>query len=74
MRRPSLGPRILRGLYIVWKKTMLNIDHGYVPFEWSRRDIADANRALRYIGLLIDWYEDKREEGEENATAEEIVS
>lgn len=70
MRRPTIGPRIVRGLFLIWKKTHANLEHGFVPWDWTARDYKDAQRALRYMGLLVDWCQEK-EKGGEDATEEE---
>jgi hypothetical protein len=71
-RRPSFGPRIMNGLYLIWRKTEYNIRNGYVPFEWSSRDHQDVRRAMRWLARFIDW-EDSRKE-EEDASAETDAS
>lgn len=75
MRRPSLGPRIMRGIYLIWKKTTINVKNGYIPHTWSPRDQQDVKRALRYLGLLVDWSEAQgKGKEEEDATAETDVA
>jgi hypothetical protein len=68
MRRPSHGTRIMRGLLLIWKKMKMNISMGYVPYEWTPQDRKDVNHAVRYIGAMVDWYENRETEGDDAAT------
>lgn len=78
MRRPSFGPRIIRGLYLIWRKMLINIENGYIPHYWTTTDLQDAKRALRYIGLLVDWGRwteaERKKKEEEDAAAETNVA
>jgi hypothetical protein len=62
----------MRGVYLIWRKTTLNFQNGYIPFDWSSRDISDAKLALRYLGDLCDWHEwfTKKRKEEQDAAAE----
>lgn len=73
MRRPSLGPRIIHGIYLIWRKITVNLENGYIPHWWTVRDQQDVKRALRYLGLLVDWDEERGKE-EEDATTETDVA
>lgn len=73
MRRPSLGPRIIHGILLIWKKTMINFENGYIPHTWTVRDQQDVQRALRYLGLLVDWDEERGKEEEDAATETDVA-
>ena len=61
MRRPPYSHRIMRGIYLIWRKTKVNIENGYVPHWWTIQDQKDASRALQWLGEVFDWYEWKME-------------
>lgn len=60
MRRPPYGVSVMRGLLLIWKKMTVNIEHGYVPSWWTPVDRQDADRAMRWLGMFIDWVEDRK--------------
>ena len=50
----------MRGLLLIWKKMTVNIEHGYAPSWWTPVDLKDVDRALRWLGMFIDWTEDRK--------------
>lgn len=61
MRRPPYSHRIMRGIYLIWRKTKVNIENGYVPHWWTVQDQKDAGRALLWMGEVFDWFVWKKE-------------
>jgi len=60
MRRPPYGVSVMRGLLLIWKKMTTNISHGYIPSWWTPVDRQDADRAMRWLGLFIDWVDGRK--------------
>ncbi len=71
MRRPPYSRRVMRGIFLVWKKMRANIEHGYTPHWWSRQDQKDVARAVEWLGDFFDWMEWKDEEKEK---AKEMIA
>jgi len=57
----------MRGIYLVWKKTKANIEHGFMPYLWTTQDRKDAKRAVKWLGDFFDWVEWKAELKKEKA-------
>lgn len=61
MKRPKLTACVARGLLAIYPFVLTEIeagDDGYLQ-DQPGRVRADANKALTYIGDLINWYEAK---------------
>lgn len=56
MRRPPIGKKIMRGMKLLVIKNEQNLDHGFIPFQWTWRDLNDARRALQYMEDMVDWH------------------
>jgi len=54
----------MRGIFLIWRKMNINVEHGYIPHYWSRQDINDAKRALEWLGDFFDWTVSLKEEKE----------
>jgi hypothetical protein len=65
MRRPPYTNRVMRGIYLIWAKTKINIENGHIPYTWTPQDQKDAKRALQWMGDLFDWVEWKAEQKRE---------
>ena len=70
MRRPPYSNRVMKGIYLIWRKMRVNIESGYLPSWWSAQDRKDVNRALQWLGDFFDWTEWKAELKEELAKEE----
>lgn len=71
MRRPPYSHRVMRGIFLIWKKTKTNIENGYVPYWWTKQDQKDAKRALKWLGDFFDWMTWR--EAEKQATKERLA-
>jgi len=59
----------MRGVRLIWHKNMINLKNGFYPSWWTASDVRDAKNALRYLGLLVDWYEKPDAQPEEEEVA-----
>lgn len=57
MRRPPYSKKVMRGIFLVWKKTKANVEHGHFPYWWSVKDQKDVDRAIEWLGDFFDWVE-----------------
>lgn len=67
MRRPPYSHRIIRGIFLIYKKMTINIENGYLPSWWTKQDIKDVKRALGWLGDFFDWVEWRAEEKRKQA-------
>ena len=65
MRRPPYSHRVMKGIYLIWRKTKVNFENGFMPHWWTPQDQKDAIRALKWMGDFFDWYEWKQDKAEE---------